>query len=166
MHIPLCWKSHAAAHYCICFHRDLKCENLLLDNSNLIKVTDFGFARQFEAGDLSKTFCGSAAYAAPEILQGQPYHLPLHDVWAMGIILYIMVSYYNPGPVIIKLFSNSTQSSTKFILLINVKMPTIVGILTFIDMINTTSERLKARNFLICRYFSVYEQLKFRAQLI
>ena len=44
-------------------------------------------------------------------------------------------------------------------------MPTIVGILTFISMINTTAERLKARNFFICRYFSIYEQLKFRAQL-
>ena len=155
-----------AAYYCMCFHRDLKCENLLLDNSNLIKVTDFGFARQFEAGDLSKTFCGSAAYAAPEILQGQPYHLPLHDVWAMGIILYIMVSYYNPGNEVINVFfSCSTQLSTKFILLINVKIPTIVGILTFISMINTTSERLEARNFFICRYFSVYEQLKVRAQL-
>ena len=32
-------------------------------------------------------------------------------------------------------------------------------------MINTTFERLKARNFFICRYFSFYEQLKFRAQL-
>ena len=53
----------------------------------------------------------------------------------------------------------------KFILLINVKMPTIVGILTFICMINTTSERLKARNFIICRYFSFYKQLKFCAQL-
>ena len=74
-----------------CF-RDLKCENLLLDNANHLKVTDFGFARNFEPGDISKTFCGSAAYAAPEILQGQPYHLPLHDVWAMGVILYIMVS--------------------------------------------------------------------------
>ena len=42
----------------------------------------------------------------------------------------------------IKLFSYSTQLSTK-LLLINVKMPTIVGILTFIGMINTTSERLK-----------------------
>ena len=44
-------------------------------------------------------------------------------------------------------------------------MSTIVGILTFISMINTTSERLKAINFFICRYFSHYEQLKFRAQL-
>ena len=53
----------------------------------------------------------------------------------------------------------------KFILLINVKMPTVVGILTFISMIHTTSERLKARNFFICCYFSFYEQLKFRAKL-
>ena len=48
-----------------------------------------------------------------------------------------------------KTFSCSTQLSTKFILLINVKMTTIVGILTFISMINTTSERLKARNFFV-----------------
>ena len=51
-----------------------------------------------------------------------------------------------PGPKDIKLFLCSSQLSTKFILLINVKMPTIVGILIFISMINTTSERLKARN--------------------
>ena len=54
---------------------------------------------------------------------------------------------------------------TKFILLKNIKMPTIVGILKFISMLNTTFERLKARNFLICQYFSFYEQLKFHAQL-
>ena len=45
-----------------------------------------------------------------------------------------------PGPEVIKLLSYSTQLSTTFILLINVKMPTIVGILTFISMINTISE--------------------------
>ena len=66
-----------------------------------------------------------------------------------------------PGPEVIKLFSCSTQLGTKFILLINVKMPTSVGILTFISMINTTSERFKGRNFFICRYFSFYEQLNF-----
>ena len=69
------------------------------------------------------------------------------------------------GHEVIQLFSYSTQLSTEFILLINVKMPTIVGILTFISMINTTSERLEARHFFICRYFSFYELLKFRAQL-
>ena len=69
-----------------------------------------------------------------------------------------------PGPKVVELFSNSTQLSSKFILLINVKMPTIVGILTFISKLNTTSERLKARNFLAFRYFSFYEQLVFRDQ--
>ena len=74
---------------------------------------------------------------------------------------------FQPGTEVIKLFSCSTQLSTKFILLINVKMPSIVGILTFISMINTTSERLKARNFFTFCYFSFYEymKLKFHAQL-
>ena len=69
-----------------------------------------------------------------------------------------------PGPEVIKLFSDSIRLSTKFILLINVKMP-IIGILTFMSMINTTSVRRKARNFFIWRYFSLYEKLKFRAKL-
>ena len=90
-----------------------------------------------------------------------------------GLTLYLLVlfaddlcKHFGPrsGPEAIKLFSYSTQPSTKFLLLINVKMPTIVGILTFISMIYTTSERWKARNFFICRYFSFLGQLKFRAQ--
>ena len=52
-----------------------------------------------------------------------------------------------PGPEVIKLISYSTELSTKFILLINVKMPTIVGILTLISMINTALKRLKAKHF-------------------
>ena len=51
-------------------------------------------------------------------------------------------------------FSYSTQLNTKFILLINVKMPTIVGILTFISTTNTTPERLKLKKNFMCRYFS------------
>ena len=50
-------------------------------------------------------------------------------------------------------------------MLINIQMPTIVGVLTFISMINTISERLKARKFFIFQHFSSYEQLKFCAQL-
>ena len=56
----------------------------------------------------------------------------------------------------------------KFILLINVKMPTIVGILTFINMRNyTTSESrdLNQETSLFVEYCSFYEQLKFCAQL-
>ena len=57
--------------------------------------------------------------------------------------------------------SCSTQLSTKFILLINLKMPTIVGILTFISKINT-SEKQETSSF-VGIFF--YEQLKIRAQL-
>ena len=54
-----------------------------------------------------------------------------------------------------------TQQSMKFIMLINIKMPTIFGILTFISIINTTS----VRKVFIFQNFSFYEQVKFHAQL-
>lgn len=69
-------------------HRDLKCENLLLDQDFNLQVSDFGFARRIKYEDgqmiLSKTFCGSAAYASPEVLQGVPYNPKVYDVWSMG----------------------------------------------------------------------------------
>ena len=68
-------------------------------------------------------------------------------------------------PEVINLFLVLNSTEHKLIMLINIEMQTIVGILTFISMINTTTERLKARNFFICQYFSFYEQLKFHAQL-
>ena len=60
--------------------------------------------------------------------------------------------------------SCSIQLSKKFIMLIIVKMSITVGILTFTSMINSTSDRLKERNFFICWYFSFYEQLKLCSQ--
>ncbi|XP_046391276.1 testis-specific serine/threonine-protein kinase 1-like isoform X2 [Ischnura elegans] len=76
-------------------HRDLKCENILLSSKNTIKITDFGFARRCrdDHGNriLSNTFCGSAAYAAPEIIQGMSYNPKMYDMWSIGCILYIML---------------------------------------------------------------------------
>ncbi|ESO08082.1 hypothetical protein HELRODRAFT_110322 [Helobdella robusta] len=71
-------------------HRDLKCENILLDNENNVKVSDFGFSRRQMVDQLSKTYCGSAAYTAPEILQGIPYKGTSGDIWSLGVILYII----------------------------------------------------------------------------
>ena len=63
-----------------------------------------------------------------------------------------------PGPEVIKLLSCSTQLNIKFIMLINVKMPTNIGILIFVSMINKTSESLNARKVFIFQYFSYYGQ--------
>ncbi|XP_012325522.1 testis-specific serine/threonine-protein kinase 1 [Aotus nancymaae] len=77
-------------------HRDLKCDNLLLDKDFNIKLSDFSFSKRCLRDDngrmtLSKTFCGSPAYAAPEVLQGIPYQPKVYDIWSLGVILYIMV---------------------------------------------------------------------------
>jgi serine/threonine protein kinase len=75
--------------------RDLKCENVLLDVDNNVKLTDFGFCRTQHVDQLSKTYCGSASYASPEVLQGIPYNGKAYDVWSLGVILYIMVSIFS-----------------------------------------------------------------------
>lgn len=54
-------------------HRDLKLENVLLDERCHVKLSDFGFTREFEQGRLLDTFCGTTGYAAPEMLLCQKY---------------------------------------------------------------------------------------------
>ena len=71
----------------------------------------------------------------------------------------------SPGLEVIKLFSCSAQLRLKFILLINVKMPTIVGILTFISRINYRLWSSKPLVSIYLGYFSIYGKLKFQAQL-
>ncbi|XP_073996581.1 serine/threonine-protein kinase SIK3-like isoform X2 [Rhodnius prolixus] len=84
----------AAVNYCHSrnvVHRDLKAENLLLDANMNIKLADFGFSNNFEAGKKLCTWCGSPPYAAPELFQGVDYDGPKADVWSLGVVLYVLV---------------------------------------------------------------------------
>lgn len=73
-------------------HRDLKPENLLLDGNFSLKLVDFGFTRRYDPNKLIKSFCGSAAYAAPEVLRMELYSGPECDVWSMGVILFAILA--------------------------------------------------------------------------
>lgn len=72
-------------------HRDLKLENILLDDSGNVKLGDFGFTREYEGKRLMETFCGTTGYAAPEMLAGTKYTGEQVDIWSLGIILYILL---------------------------------------------------------------------------
>ncbi|CAO3563040.1 unnamed protein product [Mortierella alpina] len=77
-------------------HRDLKLENILLDSQDNIKLIDFGFTRECESKKLLESYCGSAAYTAPEIIVGKKYSGPEADIWSLGVILYTLLAGYLP----------------------------------------------------------------------
>ncbi len=86
----------AYIHGCGIIHRDIKLENIIIQanacwKKNRLKLIDFGLSGRFQPGVMQTTFCGTAAYASPEILSRKPYQGPEGDVWAMGVVLYGML---------------------------------------------------------------------------
>jgi MAP/microtubule affinity-regulating kinase len=72
-------------------HRDIKLENLLLDDENNIKIIDFGFSTCFPNDRKVKIFCGTPSYMAPEIVNKTEYCGPPADIWALGVLLFTML---------------------------------------------------------------------------
>ena len=73
-------------------HRDLKPENVLMDRDGYIVLADFGLAKFLQgAADQTFSFCGTAEYLAPEILDMKGHGFAV-DWWTLGILVYEMAT--------------------------------------------------------------------------
>lgn len=83
-------------HYQKIIHGDLKPENLLLAEGDVIKVADLGVCNEFLGDDASidqRTATGTPAFRAPETLSGQKVYFDgkSADIWSLGVTLYAFV---------------------------------------------------------------------------
>ncbi|KAF9187289.1 hypothetical protein BGZ49_004061 [Haplosporangium sp. Z 27] len=87
-------------------HRDIKDENIVINNDYLVKLIDFGSAVIIPPqGKVYDRFYGTINYASPEILKGEKYHAAPAEIWSLGILLYTIL--YGEVP-----FSTPVQAIT------------------------------------------------------
>lgn len=75
-------------------HRDIKTANVFANRYGLVKLGDFGLARQFDRSvffPIGRERCGTAYYQAPEIFLREPYSCKV-DMWSLGIVAYELIT--------------------------------------------------------------------------
>ncbi|KAI8146576.1 kinase-like domain-containing protein [Fennellomyces sp. T-0311] len=78
-------------------HRDIKDENVMIDDQLRVRLIDFGSAATVKTRKRKfNTFVGTPNYASPEVLSGQTYTGKPQDIWALGVLLYTIIHLSNP----------------------------------------------------------------------
>jgi len=84
-------KGLAYLHSCDVLHRDVKLENAMVTEKDVVKLIDFGLAKKQDVSVRHRnSTLGSLAYMAPELCRGEDYGTAA-DVWAFGVMVYCMV---------------------------------------------------------------------------
>ncbi|XP_053685793.1 serine/threonine-protein kinase S6KL [Sabethes cyaneus] len=94
-------------------YRDLKPENVLLDQDYHIRLIDFGLSKWLSIGSRTQTLCGTLQYMAPELLSGEPYGHAI-DWWAMGVLACRMYTGEYPE-LDLEMFLNKSNEIDKLI---------------------------------------------------
>ncbi|PAA60035.1 hypothetical protein BOX15_Mlig007464g2 [Macrostomum lignano] len=84
----------------VTLHRDIKCSNIMLSNKGIIKLIDFGLAKEiFHSIGSTKSLSGTVNFMAPELFneEGKTVYSPKSDVWAFGCTIYEMLTMEPPN---------------------------------------------------------------------
>lgn len=76
-------------------YRDLKLENILLNDKGYVKLTDFGLAKFVKKEEKTYTMCGTIFYLAPEVVIEEGHSQPA-DWWSLGILTYELLMGFPP----------------------------------------------------------------------
>lgn len=100
-------------------HRDLKSQNIFLDQDLNVHIGDFGIARTINPGSMASTFIGSPLYMSPELIQGTSYNSQ-SDMWSLGCMIFEMLC--------LKTAFQAKNINTLIMKIVSGKVPELPGI--------------------------------------
>ena len=120
-------------------HKDLKPKNILITEDNILKISDFGFARYIESEDNISTICGTPLYMSPELFKNDTIYDYKSDYWSMGIIIYFIITGTIPFNA-----KNITELMLKLKNITDIKIPSNIANNYDFELINLTESMLIA----------------------